>query len=199
VDKLKSLLEEKGIDANITLQDIPDIDLYMDQVIQLFENKFSKSKRDESEKVLTKTMINNYAKGKLFFPIKNKKYSKEHLMLISLIYQLKGVLSINDIKVVLEGINEKIVKEDFKIDQFYSSYLQLTEKNSAKFQVDLQQKVQDAKLEIEKLGDKNHEYLEKVLLITSLAYMSNLYRKVSEILVDDLNQNNKKIKDSSPN
>lgn len=199
MDKLKSLLKEKGIDANITLQDIPDIDLYMDQVIQLFENKFSKSKRDESEKVLTKTMINNYAKGKLFFPIKNKKYSKEHLMLISLIYQLKGVLSINDIKVVLEGINEKIVKEDFKIDQFYSSYLQLTEKNSAKFQVDLQQKVQDAKLEIEKLGDKNHEYLEKVLLITSLAYMSNLYRKVSEILVDDLNQNNKKIKDSSPN
>ena len=51
------------------------------------------------EKVLTKTMINNYAKGKLFIPIKNKKYSKQHIMLINLIYQLKGALSINDIKI----------------------------------------------------------------------------------------------------
>ena len=63
-------------DAQITLDDLPDIDLYMDQVIQIFENKLEKTKRNQDEKILTKTMINNYAKGKLFFPIKNKKYTK---------------------------------------------------------------------------------------------------------------------------
>lgn len=66
----------------MTLDEIPNIDLYMDQVIQLFENKFADSKRNEAEKVFTKTMINNYAKGKLIFPIKNKKYLREHLILI---------------------------------------------------------------------------------------------------------------------
>src|SRR5690606_33081721 len=100
-----------------------NIDLYMDQVIQLFEHTFNQSTRNEDEKVLTKTMINNYAKGKLLFPIKQKKYSKEHLLLISLIYQLKGTLSISDIKTTLEGINENIDKID--IDSFYKNYLNI--------------------------------------------------------------------------
>ena len=43
----------------------------MDQVIQLFESKLSEQKRNDDEKILTKTMINNYAKGKVI--IANKK------------------------------------------------------------------------------------------------------------------------------
>ena len=81
---------EQSQHEKIQLNEIPEIDLYMDQVIQLFENKLSDSKRNEEDKVLTKTMINNYAKAKLLMSIKNKKYSKEHLILMSLIYELKG-------------------------------------------------------------------------------------------------------------
>lgn len=42
--------------------------------------------RIDDEKVLIKIMINNYVKGKLFIFIKNKKYLKEYMILISLIY-----------------------------------------------------------------------------------------------------------------
>ena len=82
---INEILNGLILENNIKLDEIPEIDLYMDQVIQLFESKLSAQKRNEDEKILTKTMINNYAKGKLLLPIKNKKYSKEHLIFISLI------------------------------------------------------------------------------------------------------------------
>lgn len=182
----KKYIENIGLNNQITLKDIPEIDLYMDQVIQLFENKFSHSKRNEDEKVLTKTMINNYAKGKLFFPIKNKKYSKEHLILISLIYQMKGALSINDIRETLLKINEKIVDHSFEVDRFYESFLHLTEKNTAVFQKDAIHKEKDVVEEVKLLEDLDSGELEKILLIASMAHMSNLYRRAAEKLIDEL-------------
>ncbi|MGG3470787.1 DUF1836 domain-containing protein [Neobacillus pocheonensis] len=186
MENINQFIEQLSLDAALTLEEIPNIDLYMDQVIQLFENKFAESKRNEEEKVLTKTMINNYAKGKLIFPIKNKKYSKEHLILISLIYQLKGALSINDIKVMLAGINKRIINEEIDVDSFYNSYLHLTSKNVRDFKMDMEDRVKEVK---EELVDGQHApspQLEEVLMISSLVHMSNLYRKVAEKLIDQI-------------
>ena len=179
MEKLQSFLEKLEREQNISLEDIPKIDLYMDQVIQLFENKFNSTKRNEDEKILTKTMINNYAKGKLLFPIKNKKYSKEHIILISLIYQLKGALSIKDIQATLEGINEKVTEGNFDLDSLYNHYLQNGAENTVSFQEDMQTR-------IEKSTITDEEYLSKVLLIASLVNMSNLYRRAAEKLVDEI-------------
>jgi hypothetical protein len=183
MEKVNQIIEALGLENKLSLEEIPAIDLYMDQVIQLFENKFTDLKRNEDEKVLTKTMINNYAKGKLLFPIKNKKYSKEHLILISLIYQLKGALSINDIKATLEGVNEKVVKGDYQLDPFYTSYLNLTTKNMENFKEDVQKREKDVNEEIKGMDDPHSE---KVLLIASLVHISNLYRRVAEKLVDEI-------------
>jgi len=186
MEKIKEIIEQLSLESNLTVDEIPNIDLYMDQVIQLFENKFADSKRNEEEKILTKTMINNYAKGKLIFPIKNKKYSKEHLILMSLIYQLKGALSINDIQTTLDGINKRLVKEDIEIDSFYNSYLSLAQKNVADFNENINERIKDVNEEVSKMEDRNAAYLEQVLMISSLVHMSNLYRKVAEKLVDEI-------------
>lgn len=186
MENINQIIDSLGLETSLTLDEIPKIDLYMDQVIQLFENKFNDSKRNEDEKVLTKTMINNYAKGKLIFPIQNKKYSKEHLILISLIYQLKGALSINDIKVTLNGLNKKIVNEELDLDSFYSSYLHLTGQNAAGFKVDIEERVNDVKKEVSEAQKENSAYLEQVLMVSSLVHMSNLYRRVAEKLVDEI-------------
>jgi hypothetical protein len=180
---INELIDQLGLENNLQIDDIPEIDLYMDQVIQLFENKFSGSKRNEEEKVLTKTMINNYAKGKLFFPIKNKKYSKEHILIISLIYQLKGALSIGDIKTTLAGVNEKVVNEEMDIESFYSSYLNIHTKNAESFHEELQLHTEEVNGEIGNMEDPN---LEKILLIASLANISNMYRRAAEKLIDEL-------------
>lgn len=186
MDYVEKFLNQLELDKNITVEDIPNIDLYMDQVIQLFESTYSGTKRNEDDKILTKTMINNYAKGKLFFPIKNKKYSKEHILLISLIFHLKGTISIGDIKRVLEEMNEKIVSEHFDLAQFYGSFLTIVSENINQFQRDFQEIASKADKEVQAFDEKDKDYLEKVLMISSLSYMSNLYRRAAEKLVDEI-------------
>jgi DNA-binding transcriptional MerR regulator len=183
---IDKLIEELGLQQQITMEDIPAIDLYMDQVIQLFDQKFSETKRNEEEKILTKTMINNYAKDKLFIPIKNKKYSKEHLILISLIFQLKGGLSINDIKTTLVGLNEGIQSGNLDLEKFYASFLNLAMKNVTSFNEEVKSHWQDVIEEMEGTTEEDNLYLKNVLLITSLINISNHYRRVAEKLVDEI-------------
>ncbi|TXR63694.1 DUF1836 domain-containing protein [Bacillus sp. AR18-7] len=183
MENINKLLETLHLEKNITLEDIPNVDLYVDQVVQLFENTYADTTRTDDEKVLTKTMINNYAKGKLFIPIKNKKYSKEHMILISLIYQLKGALSINNIKSSLEHINESLLSDDsFELNMLYKDYLTITENNVESFKQDINNRVSEVS-EISSLEDSK---LEKFLLLNSLVNMSNMYRRLAEKLVDDL-------------
>lgn len=167
---------DNDFQAKIQLDDIPEIDLYMDQVIQLFENKLSSLKRKETDKVLTKTMINNYAKDKLLMSIKNKRYSKEHLILMSLIYELKGGLSISDIKLLLNNIVSKFEnKEEYDLRKLYNLFLENNIKDNEVI-------VKDIKEKINNVNDKSFE--DKFLLITSMISISNMYRKVGELLID---------------
>lgn len=188
MENIEDFLNELGLQEYLTLEDIPDIDLYMDQVIQLFEKKFANTKRNPDDKILTKTMINNYAKGRLFFPIKNKKYSKEHLLLISFIYQLKGTITINDIKVVLDKLNEKVVNEDFPLDDLYQTYLNLAYGLDEKFKEDFKVKAEEVNRAAQEFEDKDSKYLEQLMLILSLSQMSTLFRRAAEKLVDQIKQ-----------
>jgi hypothetical protein len=186
MENIKQIVEDLHLDNHLLIEEMPDLELYMDQVIQIFENKLDKTKRNEEDKVLTKTMINNYAKGKLFYPIENKKYSKNHLILISMIYQLKGALSINDIKITLQKLNEKIVEEGLGIEEIYRSYLNLSERNVEQFHQDIQECAREVTEEVTQLEDEDSDYLEQLLLIASMINMSNFYRRLAEKLVDSL-------------
>ncbi|WP_316570868.1 DUF1836 domain-containing protein [Neobacillus sp. YIM B06451] len=187
MEDLEKLIDSLGFKKQIHLEEMPSIDLYMDQVIQLFDQAFSQTRRNEDEKILTKTMINNYAKGNLFFPVKKKKYTREHLILISLIYQLKGSLSITDIKGVLSGINDGVTKGDLDLEAFYSAFLSLSTENERNFREEARKRKEAAEKEIEFMqgGDKE---LETVLLIASLVNMSNMYRRLAEKLADLLQE-----------
>src|SRR5690606_16605632 len=184
VAEIKKLAEGLALDKTILLEDIPKIDLYIDQVIQLFETSFAETKRTDEEKILTKTMINNYAKGKLFYPVQNKKYTRNHIMLIHLIYQMKSVLSINDVKQVLDGLNERAEKEQLNLESFYESYLHIQQGGVDFFKEGLDRQADLAKKEAAAM--ENPDELEQVLLIASLVHTSNLYKRAAEKLVDDL-------------
>ena len=184
--ELKRFTEELAQANQIQIADIPKIDLYIDQVIQLFESNFEDARRNDKEKILTKTMINNYAKGKLFYPIRNKKYSRNHIMLISLIYQMKSALSINDVKQVLNGLNERAEEQGLDLERFYESYLELQQRNLKLFREGVEQQVQDVVEQAEITGEEQE--LQQVLLIASLVHTSNLYRRAAEKLVDEMDK-----------
>ena len=184
-EQIISLIDELALDKNIKLDEIPEIDLYMDQVIQLFENKYNEAKRNEDDKVLTKTMINNYAKGKLLMPIKNKKYSKEHIILMSLIYNLKGALSINDIKLSLGEIINKPEEENYPLRELYSCFLDECINDENNFKEDVINKIESINNKVDENKVLNSEFEKRFLLLCSLVNMSNMYRRMSEKLIDE--------------
>lgn len=92
----------------VPADEIPRIDLYMDQVLTFMEEHLGKSSRDpENDKILTKTMINNYVKNGVLIPPVRKKYGMDHMILLLMIYYLKSYLSIGDIRQVLEPLKER--------------------------------------------------------------------------------------------
>lgn len=185
--ELKEKFDTLNLQNQLTLEEIPEIDLYMDQVTQLFDNKFNDSKRTEEDKALTKTMVNNYAKGKLLMSIKNKKYSKEHLILMSLIYNLKGALSISDIKGSLNKIVASLEnEEDYPLRDLYKLYLEQYKDDLIDVEKSIEVKFNDIENMISKEEKLNSDEFEKnFLLLSSFINMSNMYRKMGEKLIDE--------------
>lgn len=183
--RVDEIIKKLALTERVEEKDIPEIDLYMDQVIQIFEQKLSSSKRKENDKVLTKTMINNYAKAKLLMSIKNKKYSKEHLLLMSMIYDLKGSLSISDIKDLFDNIVKKYDEDkEYDLRNLYKLYLNINNSNYEDFLGNIDKQIKCVKGIIDDSEEFN-EYEEKLLFICSMVSMSNMYRRVAEAMVDE--------------
>lgn len=185
LNDINQILDEFSPEQNIELSDIPMLDLYMDQVIQIFESKFSNSTRSDKEKVLTKTMINNYSKDKLFMATKNKKYTPEHMILLSMIYQLKGSLSISDIKTILNPIVKALEENhSYSAEYFYKLYLDIFKQDVINFKANANARFSEL-IELSSEAASNSKDFENILLvIMSLVTMSNLYRKTAEKLID---------------
>lgn len=173
------MTSDKDYQAIIERDMIPDLDLYMDQVRQLFEKTYADHTRDDKEKILTKTMINNYAKSKLLPPIVNKKYQTEHVMLIQMIYQLKGALSLQDIETVLSYISPSI-EDETKRNHVYDDYVALMKKQ-ARDAVEMK-KAMEADLAQEE------ESLADFYSIASLVQLSAVFRKMAEDRIDTLSE-----------
>ncbi len=105
--EIKAVFDELVNYKIISISQIPDLDLYMDQVTTFVEDKLSSYRRHEEDKLLTKTMINNYTKEGLIAPPVKKKYSREHIIRLIMIYHLKSTLSIADIGALLKGIPQE--------------------------------------------------------------------------------------------
>ncbi len=183
---LDKILESVVSTGNIELSDIPCIDLYMDQVTTLFEDKLADTKRAEKDKVLTKTMVNNYVKSKTMMPPKDKKYGKNHLIALSMIYNLKQVLSIGDIKALLapvikgspEDMNNKLILENL-----YSTYLDIKKKSENELKDTFDIMLKDIEDRITDSSDNDKVML--ILLVADLINQAALNKRMAEKLIDE--------------
>ncbi len=103
--------------------ELPDIDLYMDQVMTVLEKNLSLFIGTDPQKAITPTMINNYVKQKMVRPPKNKKYDRGHLVSFFLITLLKQMMSITEVKQAIA-----CVMTEFSPEKGYNTFCEVFEK-----------------------------------------------------------------------
>ena len=155
----------EGLDI-VKSEDIPDISLYMDQMTSFIDEKLESFKREEDDKLLTKTMINNYTKNKLLPPSDKKKYTKNHVMLLILIYFYKNVLSFADIKRLCDlSIYNDFGKGDESLSQLYDMLIHIEDDKKSEIVDDLKKRLEYAKNKVDAFDKKD----ENVELFTFLS------------------------------
>lgn len=187
LDKIiENFTREIKVSGIIEMEDIPNIDLYMDQVTTFMDKALENYKRYDDDKILTKTMINNYTKAKIFpAPIK-KKYSRTHVMLLIMIYHLKAVLSIRDIGILFQPVLTTKSKEE------QETFIQNIYEGFTKLQLIIQQNMQSSAEGVQNSGNPAKEVFEeyedekekKILLVLLLAIRGNAEKQLAERALD---------------
>lgn len=192
-DLLNSILGSLDRIAYIKAEDIPNIDLYMDQVTTFMESRLKKSTRNPGEdKILTKTMINNYAKNDLLPPPVKKKYSKEHVMLLVFIYYYKGILSINDIQALLEPITKNFfdTSGDFNLETIYETVFGLEQEQTEALKNDVKEKFQISEETFKDAPEESREFLQTFSFICMLSFDVYVKKLLIEKMIDGMQKQN---------
>ena len=190
-DLLGSILKSLDRIAYIKAEDIPDIDLYMDQVTTFMESHLKNSTRNPGEdKILTKTMINNYAKNNLLPPPVKKKYSKEHVLLLVFIYYYKGILSISDIQQLLKPITDRFfdTDDDFDLAAVYEEAFGLQRAQVDVMKADIVDKFKIAEHTFEDAPEDTREFLHIFSFICMLGFDVYMKKLLIEKLIDGLEE-----------
>ena len=167
---------------------IPDLDLYVDQITTFLSQHLEKNSRFPDEKVMTKTMINNYTKNKLLPPPVKKKYSGNHLMMLILIYYFKSYLSITDIQAILKPLTDHYYDSEGSLalseiyDRLFSNEDALVEAVSSSIEKELS----FSQTFFKDIDYENKAYLDRFALICTLSLDIYLRKKIVEQLIDTM-------------
>lgn len=170
--------------------EIPNIDLYMDQVTTFMEENLASTKRHEDDKILTKTMINNYAKNRLLPAPVRKKYSKEHILLLLFIYYYKNLLSIGDIEQLFRPVTEQHfnAEEGLNLSDIYEEVFSREALQMEHLKEDIRAKFEDSRLTFADTDNEDKEYLQLFAFISELSFDVYLKKHMIEMLIDELRE-----------
>lgn len=187
---LNIILKEMDDIFAIKDNDFPNEDLYMDQMLNFFNDKLKYTLRTdcENEKILTKTMINNYAKSDLLPPPVKKKYSREHMMTLIFIYYFKSYLSINDIELLMRPVTEEYFDGNSSVsyEEIYDKVFNLGKKRIINLKRDINDKFDSCKELFDELPAEDAEYLQVFAYICLLSYDIFVKKLLVEQLIDEL-------------
>lgn len=187
-DLLNSILSSISRIDYIKPEDLPNIDLYMDQVTTFMESQLASTKRHPEDKILTKTMINNYAKNDLLPSPEKKRYSKEHMLLLIFIYYFKSILSINDIQTLLAPITEKYFKAEqgFDLTYIYNEVFSMEKSQIELLKKDLVRKYNASLQTFSDSAEEDREFLQKFSFICLLSFDVYIKKMLIEHLIDEM-------------
>lgn len=176
--KLNELIRDAVNDTDLLPEEIPAIDLYLDQITSLASDKLREGSPRFYDRALTKTMVNNYSKDGLISPIKGKKYTKEHFLQMLLVYAMKNTLSIGEIKRILQNLYRVDGFDGEMLTDIYRRYLgikQYERKNACRF---IRIFLRSAGLDIEKEEDF-------AVILLALTSISSYLKNITQALLED--------------
>ena len=188
-ERLQDLFAYLDRQTHVQPEEIPNIDLYMDQVTTFMEEHLKNTRRYEEDKVLTKTMINNYAKNNLLPPPVKKKYSKEHMLMLIFIYYFKSILSISDIQSILNPITDKYFgkgSSEMSLEDIYKEVFGLEHQETLNIMKDLAKKFNTSMKTFEGMEGEDAELLRTFSFICMLSYDVYLKKTIIERIVDQM-------------
>ncbi|MBP3703859.1 MAG: DUF1836 domain-containing protein [Lachnospiraceae bacterium] len=181
------IIRKLGSIDYIDPDEIPNIALYMDQITTFMDANLADSKRSEDDKILTKTMINNYTKNDLLPPPVKKKYSKEHIYLLIFIYYLKNMMTISDIQTIIKPLSDMFYGKDgdLSLEEIYLRIFQMEEKHSNYVTQDIMKRFKDSKNIFPEIKDeKQRDYLSQFAFMCMLSYDIYMKKSLIERMVD---------------
>ena len=186
--RLREILSQISSLDYIEPDAIPDIPLYMDQVTTFMDRELSSCKRYPDDKLLTKTMINNYTKNDLLPPPDRKKYSKDHLYLLTFIYYLKSFLSIGDIQKILHPMIARFHTDDpsVSLEEIYEVIYHTEQEQSKDTAKEIIRRYlhSDRTFTEKDCPDDDREYLRFFSFICMLSFDIYVKKQIIEHLVD---------------
>ena len=167
-------------------EDIPDIDLYVDQVTTFIDSHLESVKRSPEDKLLTKTMINNYTKNHVLPSPDKKKYSRDHLLMLIYIYYSKSFLSIKDIQTLLKPITEKYFGKDTDTSFFdiYKELVTMGQAESRNLFKDILSKYSASQKTFADAPEEDREALQSFAFICLLSFDVYVKKLLIEKFID---------------
>lgn len=190
-DFVRQLLKKLAKLNYIKPGDVPNINLYMDQVTTFMDEHLSDVKRHEDDKILTKTMINNYTKNNLLPAPEKKKYSKDHVYILAFIYYFKNILSISDIQKILNPLTDKFFhNEDLPdLDMIYNEIYNIEKSQISGLSKDIFLKAKTANESFTDVEDEDDkEFLQLFSLVSLLSFDVYMKKNIIENLIDDFTE-----------
>ena len=182
---------------------LPSLDLYMDQVTGFMEEHLASMKRHPEDKALTKTMINNYAKNKILPPPVGKRYNKNHMLILLLIYYYKSMLSLSDIRTVVDPLAENYFSLHSKprLTDIYEEIFSFANGEMQSLTEDLEKKFRTANSSFSEqdpafadLEEQERVQLQSFSFLSLLAFDVYLKKQLMEKIVDRMEESQKKRK-----
>ena len=173
----------------ITPGTVPDIDLYMDQITTFMDTHLASCKRYPDDKILTKTMINNYTKNDLIPPPVRKKYSKEHVLLLIFVYYMKDFLSISDIKTLIDPLKDSFFQrtdEGITMHEIYQRISGLEKAQINPIIEDLNDNLSTALDAFADVDEDDRDYLQTFAFICLLSIDVYVKKQLIEHLADEI-------------
>jgi len=172
--------------GKIAADDFPEMEIYMDQVETFLNRALSIYRNSEKDKVITKTMIGNYVKHNMLPRPVNKKYSKDHLILLTLIFSLKGTFQMEEIEKIVKPLIDNYNSEfDEKIDlnALYEGILEVQAAELEALAESVGRMIEESKYQLRETELSDDDMLELFMLIVNLAMKADAHKFLAHQLL----------------